>query len=137
MKKQFYFLVLIAICAISCTSSNSQSKSQVQLDKVMHEFTESTNKNLPLQIDEVTTAQCVTFIGHTLSYKYIVTNEALEYTDTALFKSTMIKNFGNAQVSKAIKYYIDNNIFIVYNIFDTNGALHYSVKITPSDLKNI
>lgn len=146
MKKLFYSLVLIALCVQSCIAkkngddkilTDSQTKEQVEMDRIMHEKIESANKNLPLKTDEITTVQCVTFIGHTIAYKYVVTNDAIESVDTAAFKMKMLKSFGNAQVNKAIKYYIDNNIYIVYDIFDSNGVLHYCVKITPSDLKKV
>jgi hypothetical protein len=146
MNKKFFVFVLISICALSCINrrngddlihSESKTKEQVEMDKVMHEKIESANKNLPLKIDEVTTAQCVTFIGHTISYKFVVADEAIDNVDTTVFKSNVLKNLGNAQINKAVKYYINNNIFIVYDIFDSNNVLHYCVKITPSDLKTL
>lgn len=142
-KKKTYLPILTTILIIvgaylfmkylSNNMMEDNAKKKVTIDFV--EITASMQKNLPCDIDSGITIQNVMFINNMIYFKYLIDDDIVENLDTVTFKNQLAKNLQKVENGKGIKYLIDNNISIYYEIYNREWITQYIIVLSPLDLE--
>lgn len=131
LKNLFSFFVLLALVALSlssCSGSGMEGRLKATAEEV--------NKQVPMMVDEITRLDNAMAVGdYALQYNYtLVQTDITELSaeDLATFEANMLVRLTDiVKNNPDLQEFRDNDITLIYNYADINGAHITKFEITP------
>jgi hypothetical protein len=107
------------------------------IGKQLVEAVNEMNKNCPIMVDKETRLDnTMTFPPHKFQYNYTLLNHTKEEIDVKVLEDYVKPILlSNVRTEPRMKVFRDNDVTIVYNYKDKNGAFVLDIPLTPADYK--